>query len=256
LYGANYIRPATIFGNLGEKYYKDASFYQPDDIARIEKVKSFLNNSFENEVENLPGVVNNRDDKERIKKFIIELLDGTNQIEFPLPPGQMPGELTGDLINISAGWKVLDEFAPELTVINTFNLDICHSDFTQYIRFLHKADYGVGWLWDKIQSHPQMANNTIMICMPEHGRNLQPNNLVDSLGLKAFDHTSDQNSREIFSVIAGPSGVVRQGEVVGSSSQPVGEAIDIVPTIAHILGFQDQIPSGKLGGTALTQAFA
>jgi len=115
---------------------------------------------------------------------------------------------------------VLETFAPELTVINTFNLDICHSDFSNYIKFLHKADYGIGWLWDKIQSHPEMQDNTIMVCMPEHGRNLLPNNLVDSNGLVAFDHTNDQNSREIFTVIAGPASVVKQNNIVGTSSQP------------------------------------
>ncbi len=255
MYGANYLRPATIFGNLGEKYYQDARFYQPDEIQRIEKLTDFLNKSFENEVQDLPGVINNRDDKERIKQFIIELLDGTNPVEWPLPSGVGVNELTGDLINIAAGWKVLEEFKPELTVINTFNLDICHSDFSNYIRFLHKADYGVGWLWNKIQSDPEMANNTIMICMPEHGRNLQPNNLSDSNGLFAFDHTNDDNSREIFSVIAGPAGVVNQDLEVGTASQPKGEAIDIVPTIAHALGFDDLIPSGKLSGQVLSEAF-
>ena len=50
MYGANYIRPATIFGDLGDKYYKDSNFYQTDEIQRIEKLTTFLNNSFDNEV--------------------------------------------------------------------------------------------------------------------------------------------------------------------------------------------------------------
>ena len=209
----------------------------------------------ENEVQGLPGVVNNRDEKEQIKAFLIGLLNGTIPIEFPLPSGVSMTEITGDLINLAAAWSVLDNFSPELTVVNTFNLDICHSNFSDYIRFLHKADYGVGWLWNKIQSHPVMADNTILICMPEHGRNLQPNSLTDSNGLAAFDHTSDDNSREIFAVIAGPQGVVKQGVVAGTASDPVGESVDIVPTIAHILGFLDKIPSGRLAGQVLTQAF-
>lgn len=255
MYGANYLRPATALGDLGNKFYKDASFYQTDEITRIEKITTFLNQTFENEIQGLPGIVNNRDEKEKVKKFLIDLLNGTNTVEFPLPPGQPTSELTGDLINIAATWKVLEEFSPELTVVNTFNLDICHSNFSDYVRFLHKADYGVGWLWNKIQSHPVMANNTVMICMPEHGRNLDPNSLLDSNQLSAFDHTSDENSREIFAVISGPSTVVKQGNVVGSASSPVGQAIDIVPTIAHVLGFYDQIPSGKLSGQILNEAF-
>ncbi|MEQ8521375.1 MAG: hypothetical protein RIC15_04400 [Vicingaceae bacterium] len=256
MYGANYIRPATIFGDLGQKLYADASFFQPDEIQRLEKISTFLNNSFERKVQDLPGIINTREDKERIKKFYIDILNGNSPIEYPLPGGAPLSDLTGDLINIAASWKVLEEFAPELTVINTFNLDVCHSDFSQYLQFLHKADYGVGWLWDKIQNHPEMANNTVLICMPEHGRNSNPNSLIDANGLFAYDHTSDQNSREIFGLIAGPSGVVKQNSVHGSASSPVGESIDIVPTIAHALGFDSDIPSGKLGGRVLTEAFS
>ena len=150
---------------------------------------------------------------------------------------------------------VLDKFAPELTVINTFNLDICHSDFNGYTQFLHKADYGVGWLWNKIQNHPIMANNTVMICMPEHGRNLDHNSLLGAHDFFAYDHTNDQNSREIFSLIAGPSSVINQNASFGTAADPKGESIDIVPTIAHILGFDNQIPSGKLAGRVLNEAF-
>lgn len=256
MYGANFIRPATALGELGGDYLSDANSYQTDEIERIEKLTTFLNTTFENEIESLPGVKNARGDKERIKQFLIDVINGTNPLELPLPGGVPANQMTGDLLNIALGWKVLDEFAPELTVINTFNLDICHSDFSQYIRFLHKADYGIGWLWDKIQSHPEMAGNTVMICMPEHGRNMNPNSLTDSNGLYAYDHTSDANSRRIFSVIAGPSSVVNQGVEFGTASQPEGESIDIVPTIAHILGFHDQIPPGKLPGQVLTKAFS
>ena len=145
-----------------------------------------------------------------------------------MPPGVGNQFITGDLINIAAAWQVLDEFAPELTVVNTFNLDVCHSDFSNYIGFLHRADYGVGWLWSKIQSHPTMANNTVMICMPEHGRNLEPNNLYDANGLRAYDHTGDANSRETFALITGPPGVVNQNQVIaGTGSEGRGEAVDI-----------------------------
>jgi hypothetical protein len=38
-------------------------------------------------------------------------------------------------------------------------------------------------------------------------------------------------------------------------SNPVGQAIDVVPTIAHILGFLPDIPGGYLNGSPLLQAF-
>jgi arylsulfatase A-like enzyme len=155
---------------------------------------------------------------------------------------------------VAGAWEVLNKFTPELTVLNTTNLDICHSNFTGYLNFLHRADYGIGWLWDKIQSHPVLANDTIMVCIPEHGRNLMPNNLQDGNGLLAFDHTSDANSRRLFSLIVGPDDkVIRQ--TFGDDGVPTAESVDIVPTIAHILGFHDDIPNGILNGRALTEAF-
>jgi len=255
MYGANYLRPASVVNSLGQKYFADASAFQPDDVSKIKELKNFLDNNFDKQAQDLPGIINTREDKEEIKKFLTDIVKGVEPVEFAMPSGTSTEELTGDLINISAAWKVLEKFKPELTVVNTFNLDVCHSDFSKYMNFLHKADYGVGWLWNKIQSDPVMGNNTIMICLPEHGRNLEPNTLVDQNGLRAFDHTNDENSREVFSLIVGPPGVIKQGVEFGTSSSPIGESIDIVPTIAYILGFNNEIPSGMLSGRVLTEAF-
>jgi hypothetical protein len=60
-------------------------------------------------------------------------------------------------------------------------------------------------------------------------------------------------SREVFCLIAGPPGVVKQGQVFATEN---GETVDIVPTIANILGFDDKIPAGLLDGRVLTEAFA
>lgn len=255
IYGANYLNPATVFGGIGINYLNTASGFQPDDVERFNKVKNYLDNNFERTASDLPGIINNREDKESIKALLTGIATGAIPIEFPLPPGVGFNELTGDLLNIAASWKILDAFAPELTVINTFNSDVCHTDFTGYVNNMHKADYGIGWLWDKIQSHPEMANDTIMICMPEHGRNLQANGIFDSNGLGAFDHTNDDNSREVFALIVGPSGIVNQNAVVGSIGNPIGETVDIVPTIAHILGFYNPVAGMNLDGQILQQAF-
>ena len=136
------------------------------------------------------GIQNTPENRESIKNFMLDLRDmGFNGTLEVATPGGDYNLLTNDLINISAAWQILDQFSPELTVINTTNLDVCHSNFSMYLDFLHKADYGIGWLWQKIQSHPVLANDTIMICMPEHGRNLDSNNLADQNGLGAYDHT-------------------------------------------------------------------
>jgi hypothetical protein len=113
----------------------------------------------------------------------------------------------------------------------------------------------MGYIWDEIQKIPGMAGDTVLIAMPEHGRNQMPNTLSDSNGLLAFDHTSDQNSREIFAMICG-KGIKSDLEFsFDAGSNPIGESVDIVPTIAKILGFYDDIPLGMLEGRPLTEAF-
>lgn len=255
-YGANYLRGASIFSGLGLQYFSNAVSYPTDDVERINKVRDFLNKNFHLTASAQPGIQNTADDRERVKQLILDTIDKAYAGQLPLPtPGNNPSLLTGDLINIATAWQVLETFKPELTVINTFNADICHTNFSGYIDFLHKADYGVGWLWNKIQSDPVLANDTVLICMPEHGRNEQGNNIFDSNGLEANDHTGDDSSRRIFGLIVGPTGKVIPNQVLGSQSAPVGSAIDIVPTIAHILGFLPNIPANYISGSALLQAF-
>lgn len=253
-YGANYLRPASLFGNAGNQF-ANAVTYQPDDVQRISKIKNLLDKNFHNTADDLPGIQNTPENRELIKKFILDLQDqGFNGMLEVATPGNDYNLLTGDLINISAAWQVLDEFAPELTVINTTNLDVCHDNFSSYLNFLHRADYGIGWLWNKIQSHPILADDTILICMPEHGRNLDSNNLTDQNGLGAYDHTGDTNSRRVFTLIVGPADKIKQGQVFGTQGNPAAESIDVIPTIAHILGFKDEIPF-NLPGRVLTEAF-
>ncbi len=254
-YGANYLRPASLFGNAGNQF-ANAITYQPDDVQRVNKIKGLLDKNFHNTADDLPGIQNTPENRELVKNFILDLQDqGFSGMLEVATPGNDYNLLTGDLINISAAWQVLDEFAPELTVINTTNLDVCHDNFSSYLNFLHRADYGIGWLWNKIQSHPILADDTILICMPEHGRNLDSNNLTDQNGLGAYDHTGDTNSRRVFTLIVGPPDKIKQGQVFGTQSNPAAESIDVIPTIAHILGFKDDIPL-SLPGRVLTEAFA
>lgn len=257
MYGANYLRPASTFGSYGLDYLSDAVSFQPDDVAKIATMKNFLDQNFDKTAADYPGIINTNEDRDKIKTFIYDTLAKTsqNQIEWPMPLGTSTLELTGDLINMAYAWEVMKNFHPELLIINSFDLDACHFDFTSYIQFMHKADYGVGWLWNKIQNDPELANDTIMICMPDHGRNEVPNSVYDANGLRAFDHTSDDNSRRLFALIVGPAAKVKQNQVIGDYFNPVGETIDMVPTIAHILGFKDPIPTGLLPGRVLDEAF-
>jgi len=157
-----------------------------------------------------------------------------------------------DMRTVNFAEKIIQEYKPELLVVNMQDVDIAHDNFTAYANNLQKADYALGHLWNTIQSTPGMAEDTILIAMPEHGRNQEGNGIYDAYGRQALDHTNDEMSRETFALVLGPNGVVVQDQVF---SQEKGESIDIVPTIANVLGFDNDIPGGLLNGNVLTESF-
>jgi hypothetical protein len=126
-------------------------------------------------------------------------------------------------------------------------VDACHSDFTGYLKSLHRADHAVGFLWDYIQQIPEMAGNTTLICVPECGRNDNPNAILDDNNWLAYDH-SDFNSTRIFSLCVGAG--FEPGLVRGSEGNPIGRASDAMMTAADILGVDTSLMSPYLyGGT-------
>lgn len=208
------------------------------------QMKYFLNNSYNsNGGIALPEIGNTEQEKQEIREFIRQLYQRQAAGQVVMPPIAD----NGDLRNVGYACEVMKRFKPALTVVNMDAVDGCHSNFTGYLRSLHRADHAVGFLWNYIQTQiPEMANNTIILISPEHGRNLQPNPIQDENDWYAYDH-SDQNSLRVFSLMAGPN--VPANLSVGSVTNPRGLLTDNVLTIAEILGFKADVQaSGLLAG--------
>lgn len=249
MYGANYIQPASIISNSGYNALGNPKEFTTEQKALVGDMREFFDNNFANQyVEGAAGVTNSEGDAELINAFIKDSFTEAVAGQYNDPWGI--GALSGDQFNVFFAEKVIERFQPELLVVNMQDVDICHTNYTAYANNLVKADYALGHLWQTIQSTPGMANNTILIAVPEHGRNLESNTVVDVYGRYALDHTNDEMSRQIFCLMAGPSGKVVQNQLI---SQVAGESIDVVPTIAKILGFHDDI-AGMLPGQPLDQA--
>ncbi len=251
LYGANQLAPGDFFsGDTAPIFLNKANFPSQNKDAQNE-MREFFNNNFGNTLNTASGLKNETDDAEKIDKWIDKVIaDGLGgRLN---NPWNLPSYMSNDMFNIYFAEEILKEFAPELLVVNMFGVDVCHTDFTRYCNNLRRADWAVGHLWNTIQSTPGLANDTILIVAPEIGRNGTPNSILDANGRAAYDHTTgDPVSKEIFCLMAGPPSVVNQGKVL---STQVGESIDIVPTIAHILGFDGEV-SGLLPGQILQEAF-
>ena len=250
MYGANMIQPSTIISGTGYNQLGHPLTLTGQQQTDCDMVKSFLNGQFK-----VPGaaaasgITNTPQDAAKLEAFINTLLTNAYHGMYGNPWNGVT--LDSDMLNIFFGIQVMQEFTPELMVINMTGIDIAHFNYTSYVDNIRKADYALYKLWSAIQSTPGMANDTVLIVAPEHGRNLQPNSAIDTYGRYGLDHTSDDMSREIFCLVVGPSGVVKQGQTLPN----MGESVDIAPTIANILGFDTNIPGGMFDGSALSSAF-
>lgn len=259
LYGANFLQPTTFYNGDSSRELGNMRSYTTAQRAARDKIRDFLDKSFSGGFDpNAAGIVNFGADADRLRDFNATLFAAAQSGQIGDPWGIGSSKMNNDLYCMYFAERVIQAFQPELMVVNMQDVDICHFDYTRYADSLHKADYAVAHLWNTIQNTPGMANDTVMIVVPEHGRNQIPNTVVDAYGRFALDHTAidsngDQMSREIFCLVVGPNGIVRQNQVI---SQIKGESIDIVPTVAKVLGFDSGIPVGiRPPGQYLGDAF-
>ncbi len=255
LYGANYIQPATLISQAGYDSLGNPKIFSPAQKTAVTGIRSILDKNFGHSYKGGDaGVVNAATDLASLETYISSSFSDAASGLYNDPWGVGASVMNNDMFNLFIAEKVLQQFKPELLVVNMQGVDVCHTNFTQYCNNMRKADYALAHLWNTIQSTPGLMNDTIMIVVPEHGRNSTPNTVMDAYGRYAIDHTNDAMSREIFCLVLGPAGVVKQNQVINSVE---GESIDVVPTIADILGFYSDIPSAYKGnmGSPLAQAF-
>lgn len=250
-FGGNFICPSVIFGNRGRKHLSDAKIYHPEEeLSHIYQMKYFLDNNFNGDFSELLkySMFNSEPEKQEIKQFFKDMFlkSQAGQIEFP------PVNDTADTLAVGWAIEIIKRFQPAITVLNMGSVDTCHGDYTAYLRALHRADHALGFLWNRIQSIPEMANDTVMIVIPEHGRNLNPNPILDENNWQGFDH-SDANTRRIWAAMVGkdvPSNLMIN-PTGGNSFN--GTSMDAALTIGEILGFkQDMLNAGLIGGDRLS----
>lgn len=259
LYGANFIQPTSLVSPGGYAGLGNMKSFTADQRAFRNTLRNFLDSNFSGQFNpNEIGITNGEPDSDRMRDFINTLFTNAANGQYNDPWSTGAGVMNNDMYNMFFAEEVIKEFQPELMVVNMQGVDVCHFDFTAYADNLRKADYAVARLWQTIQSTPGMANDTVLIVVPEHGRNFEPNTVLDSYGRYAIDHTAidnggDQMSREIFCLVVGPSGLVVQNQEINAVK---GESIDIVPTVAKVLGFDIDIPAGvRPPGSFLGDAF-
>lgn len=239
-YGANMFIPRVTFGSQGDQFLKDAKIYHPDDeLDPIYKMKYFLDNTYESLIGNnvLDTVGNTKAEKQQIKQFMKDMFAKKTAGTTAMPPAG--GGADGDAIGYAC--EVMARFKPALTVVKIDGPDVCHSNFTGYLRNIHAADHAVGFLWDYIQNNiPDMAGETVIIATPDQGRNLNPNPILDAENdFYAFDH-SDANTRRVFTLMAGKN-ITNEPDQSTDPNNPNSYNTDVAITMGHILGVETEM---------------
>ncbi|GIV34476.1 MAG: hypothetical protein KatS3mg031_2011 [Chitinophagales bacterium] len=237
-YGANYFHPYALLGRDNRSILGGETLTSLLTNDKINNLRFLVNAQFRLAGNFIyPAFGNTPEDILRIDAFIKKCAAESAQGLYDDPYGIGKEAMNEDLYNIYFAQKVLTEFKPELLIVNMMAIDRGHTDFTLYCNNIRKGDYALARLWQTIQEDETLRDDTILIAVPEHGRNLKPNTLKDKYGRYALDHTSDKTSREIFCLVLGPKHKVVQNQVIKSV---YGESIDIAATIARILGFHDK----------------
>lgn len=253
-YGANFIAPTSLISPQGFDVLGNPHNFSSQEEAAISNMHSFVNGIFNHSYsDGSAGVVNGNADAILLQQFISDLYTKAQTAQFQNSWG-IQNIMNNDLYNVLFATEIIKTFKPELMVVNMQDVDVCHFQYTQYANNLRKADYAVAQLWNTIQNTPGMADDTVLIVAPEHGRNFYANTSVDAYGRRALDHTAPtdpdfsgdpnmQMAREIFCLVVGPPAVVKQNQVINTV---MGQSVEIVPAIAHLLGFDDAIPAGYI----------
>ncbi len=253
-FGANFMAPTSLISPQGYDVLGNPRAFSSSEHAAIDNMHAFVNGIFNHSYSaGDSGITNTEADRQLLQQFITDLYTKAQNPNF-LNSWGAGAAMNNDMLNILFANEIITTFKPELLVVNMQDVDICHFEYTKYANNLRKADFAVAQLWNTIQQTPGMADNTVLIIAPEHGRNYYSNTSVDIYGRRALDHTAPtdpnfngdpllQTAREIFCLVVGPPNVVIQNQV---KSTIFGESTEIVPAIANILGFDIGIPGGYL----------
>lgn len=142
-----------------------------------------------------------------------------------------------DELSIYIVQQLIRQQAPSLVWITMHDIDVAHTGaYSLYIDAIRRTDRLCAELWRMVQSEPEYAGNTLMLILPDFGRDSD-----EEAGGNGFQHhrTGDPSSRTTWMMALGAG--VREGAIY---DHPV-QSTDLVPTLGSILGFQASLSQGQ-----------
>ena len=142
-----------------------------------------------------------------------------------------------DELSLYIAKHVMQTIAPSLLWITLHDIDVAHAGaFSLYTNAIRRSDEICAELWRTIQSQPEYKGKTRMFILPDFGRDGDT-----TVGGNGFQHhrTGDGLSRTTWLMALGQG--IRENVSV---DRPV-ESIDLVPTLAQLLGCNARFVQGR-----------
>ncbi len=133
---------------------------------------------------------------------------------------------------------IMQQLAPRLIWVTLHDIDVAHSGaFSLYTNAIVRSDRICAELWKTIQTEPEYSGKTNLFILPDFGRDSDT-----EAGANGFQHhrTGDALSRTTWLMALGPG--IRENVTV---DRPV-DSLDLVPTLARLLGCNARFATGKV----------
>ena len=141
---------------------------------------------------------------------------------------------SGDELTFFIAREVMREFAPNLMLVNFWDMDVAHwGSYSLYLQAITKTDRLTGMLWDEVQSNSHYKDKTTLLILPELGRDGD----INSANGFSNHRSGDASCRNVWMLALG--GGIAKGE----TDRRV-EHIDAAATALSLLGVQ---PPGFAG---------
>ncbi|MBM3754837.1 MAG: hypothetical protein FJW38_12765 [Acidobacteria bacterium] len=133
---------------------------------------------------------------------------------------------SGDELTFFITREVMREFAPQLILVNFWDMDVAHwGSYSLYLQAVTRTDRLVGMLWDEVRENSAYKDKTTVLVLPELGRDGDINAANGFLNHRS----GDASCRNMWMLALGAG--VDKGETEG----PIAH-VDIAATAAKLLG--------------------
>lgn len=150
------------------------------------------------------------------------------------------GKEPGDPRTLRVARHIVTTVHPRLLVAVLDDAHVAEKSFADYGKALQQADAGIGALWDAVQADGELRKTTSIIVVPDLGRDKR-RNARGGLG-------QDPKSRTVSSVFLVAAG---NGFREKTKPRPAAQAVDVTPTVCHLLGAKASHAKGRLLKAAL-----